>query len=145
MACITRPVVAVLPAAGKGERFKSATPKQFSLINGQPLILYTLKSLQRIKWVQKIYVAISESWFNFVENLISQNKLSKVELVQGGDTRHESIKKCVFAIHAKTELDASEDDQMKGSPIVIVHDAVRPFVDEETYSNVAKAAEKYQV
>lgn len=109
------------------------------------MMSFCLLSFFRIKWVEKIYVAISESWFNFVENLISQNKLSKVELVQGGDTRHESIKKCVFEIHAKTELDASADDQKKGSPIVIVHDAVRPFVDEETYSNVAKAAEKYQV
>lgn len=90
-------------------------------------------------------MAISDEWSDFVLNLIIQNTLSKVELVKGGETRHSSIKKCVDAIAAESELGSTVDLKTEDSAIVIVHDAVRPFVDEETYHSVATAALNHQV
>ncbi|XP_072043219.1 D-ribitol-5-phosphate cytidylyltransferase-like [Amphiura filiformis] len=132
----------IIPAAGSGLRTSLPLPKQFCLVAGRPLIAYTLERFDRLPWMEEIYVAISEDWKDYMETLITQCKLTKIRLILGGTTRHRSIRNCIEELNRKfdTESNISGDSS---NQVVIVHDAVRPFVDEDTLKQIAVAAKEH--
>ncbi|XP_071492989.1 D-ribitol-5-phosphate cytidylyltransferase-like isoform X2 [Diadema antillarum] len=130
-------VFAIIPAAGTGERTGLEIPKQFCHIAGHPLILHTLQCFQR-SWIDTVVVAVSSDWLAYVQDLVDNHCLSNVRLVLGGDTRHLSIKNCVEYVQDKVVSGGFDQSDVT----VIVHDAVRPFVAEETLKDVAAAAHK---
>ncbi|XP_077124184.1 D-ribitol-5-phosphate cytidylyltransferase isoform X3 [Ranitomeya variabilis] len=109
-----RRVAAVLPAGGCGERLGGCTPKQYCPVLGRPLISRTLEAL--------------ESYGH-----------KRVTLVEGGVTRHRSI---FNGLRAFIE-DHSLGSALQKPEVVIIHDAVRPFLDEETLTQVTTAARQY--
>jgi 2-C-methyl-D-erythritol 4-phosphate cytidylyltransferase len=128
-------VSVILPAAGLGTRMsrsqteKSATSrKQFILLDGQPVIAHTIRKFLRSKLVTEIVVALRPEDKEWAGDLIARQFPGKpIRIVEGGDTRQESVE------HALASLEPDVD-------IVAVHDAVRPFVDVETIDKVIQEA-----
>jgi|SRR3984957_7811503 len=137
-------VVVIIPAAGLGTRMlpasdaKSKNPsasKQFSELGGTPILIHTLRKFALSPEVSEIYVALRANeiagFRTRLENEAGNLSKKKVELVEGGEHRQQSV------AHAIAAVSAAPDD------IVLVHDAVRPFVTEEIIHDVIKAVRKY--
>ncbi|XP_033124247.1 D-ribitol-5-phosphate cytidylyltransferase-like [Anneissia japonica] len=133
------PVYVVLPAAGSGERMGINQPKQFCHILGLPLIIYTIECFERLPWITRIFVVISLEKMNYMQRILNESDFQKVELVEGDSTRHRSIRNGVNAICNPD--DNEQADMEKG--VVIIHDAVRPFVDEDTLRKLTLAASEF--
>jgi 2-C-methyl-D-erythritol 4-phosphate cytidylyltransferase len=141
-------VVVIIPAAGlgtrmapmpvgtKGKQKKTPPSKQFTELGGTPILIHTLRKFAAIDAVSEIWIALRENEIaGFRARLASEAKdvlKKKVELVVGGEHRQQSVENALNAVAAA----AHEDD------IVLVHDAVRPFVTREIIQEVIEAAEK---
>lgn len=129
-------VVVIIPAAGLGTRMaahsgaRAGQPaKQFAEIAGKPILLHTLEKFSEVPEVTDIYIAVRESESGRVREFLAGQKLRpKMHVVIGGDHRQQSV------ANALAEFRANEDD------IVLVHDAVRPFVEGEVIRNVIETA-----
>src|ERR1700683_366763 len=142
-------VVVIIPAAGLGTRMapvpvgarseqkKSPPTKQFTELGGTPILIHTLRKFVLIDAVSEIWIALRENEIaGFRARLESEGKdvlKKKVELVAGGEYRQQSVERALNAVAAA----ANEDD------IVLVHEAVRPFVTSEIIQEVIEAAKKY--
>jgi len=140
-------VVVIIPAAGLGTRMapmpvgtkgkptKAPPAKQFTELGGTPILIHTLRKFAAVDVVSEIWIALRESEIaGFRARLESEAKdilKKKVELVVGGEHRQQSVENALNAVAA-----AADD-------IVLVHDAVRPFVTGEIIQEVIDAAEKY--
>lgn len=120
-------IVAIIPGAGSGERLKSdlnpvPQPKQFIEISGYPVLYHTIKGFLDLIYVNKIIVSIQDEHkqlFNdTILKLFNKDDIAKVDMVSGGHTRHRSIANGVRYF----------DNSPKKPDIVIIHDAVRPFI-----------------
>ncbi|KAF7661429.1 hypothetical protein LDENG_00260240 [Lucifuga dentata] len=129
------PVAVVLPAGGTGERTGLQTPKQFCTFFGRPLISYTIQAFERVSWIHSIVVVVAKENMDLMMDIIQHFQHRKVRAVPGGSTRHRSIRNGVLA------LSEGEDGQMVERPkVVIIHDAVRPFVEDDFLYKIAMAA-----
>lgn len=133
-------VVVIIPAAGLGTRMSagaakvSATPrsKQFAELGGVPVLIHTLRRFAADSQVNEMFVALRKPEIKqFQPRLKQESFADKVHLVEGGDNRQHSV------ANALAQVRAAADD------IVLVHDAVRPFVDDKVITDVIAAAKKY--
>jgi len=138
-------VIAIIPAAGLGTRMapvpsdakaKKAHPsKQFTELGGTPILIHTLRRFAAIDAVSEIWIALRENeiegFRQRVQNEAKDVLAKKIEFVVGGEHRQQSVE------HALNAIAAAADD------IVLVHDAVRPFVTLEIIHDVIEAAKKY--
>ncbi len=137
-------VFVIIPAAGLGTRMSSAQgskgkrgvpSKQFSELGGTPILLHTLRKFAASPAVSEICIALRKNEITSFKAVLDKqgNDIlqKKVELVEGGEHRQESVGNALASISA-----AAGD-------IVLVHDAVRPFVTEEIIHQVVEAARKY--
>ena len=130
-------VIAIIPAAGLGTRMappgkKGLPSKQFFEINGTPILIHTLRVFARNNQVTHIVVALRRNEMEQFSRTLEKERLAaKVELVEGGEHRQDSV------ANAVASLKAANDD------IVLVHDAVRPFVDDEIIASVIREVEKH--
>jgi 2-C-methyl-D-erythritol 4-phosphate cytidylyltransferase len=130
-------VTVILPAAGLGTRMGRPAPekagtsrKQFMLLDGSPILLHTIRKFVSSDWVSGIVVALRAEDMSWVGELLAQENFSKpVRLVEGGDSRQQSVENALVTLPQDTEL-------------VAVHDAVRPFIELDVLGKVfAEAAE----
>lgn len=131
-------VFVIVPAAGLGTRMggltagaKPARPplKQFAEIGGTPILIHTLRKFAAVPQVGEIIVALrSNEAEGFRARLEGERLGKKIILVEGGEHRQDSV------ANALARIEAAPDD------LVLVHDAVRPFVDAETINSVIAAA-----
>ncbi len=129
-------VSVILPAAGLGTRMakqpdKTGTSrKQFLQLEGSPILIHTIRKFVSCPSVSEIIVALRADDIEWVRDIVSRQDFQKpVRLVEGGESRQESVK------NALATLGPGAVD------LVAVHDAVRPFVDPETVENaIAEAA-----
>ena len=120
-------VSVILPAAGLGTRMGRSSPekfgtsrKQFMLLDGSPILLHTIRRFVASPSVTEIVVALRAEDSDWAAELIGSEGFGKpVRLVQGGDSRQQSVENALASIEADTDL-------------VAVHDAVRPFIEIET-------------
>ena len=120
---------AVIVAGGSGTRMQSATPKQFLLLNGKPVLMHTVEAFYNSASKPKIIIvlpaAFQSTWGQLCKEYIFEIPHT---LVNGGETRFHSV---------KNALDAIEDDN---EALVAVHDAVRPITGETIINNSYQAA-----
>jgi 2-C-methyl-D-erythritol 4-phosphate cytidylyltransferase len=122
-------ITAIIPAAGKGYRMKGEVPKQFLLLAGKPVLIHTLQKLARSS-VDALVVVVSEERMAFTRNLLGEEKIEKpFKVLAGGLERQDSV---------RAGLNALDND----CSLVLIHDAVRPFVRQDMVEAVIKAAEK---
>ncbi|KAK3106039.1 hypothetical protein FSP39_011481 [Pinctada imbricata] len=124
------PVFVVLPSSGTGERFGAPLPKQYQIINGMPLFLHTVSAFHRLPYVKVIAMTVSKDRREYVQSLLETHNFHKVRIAEGGVTRHRSIYNGVKALKGVCAP----------SDVVLIHDVVRIFADNEVVSAVAMAA-----
>jgi len=123
-------IVAILPAAGLGTRMGADTPKQFLELDGVPLVIHTLRRLASCKAITEMIVATRGDGVAPLEERIRGEKFPQhVRVVRGGDTRQDSVAAALRELPDDTE-------------IVLVHDAVRPFVTREQIERVIDEARR---
>jgi 2-C-methyl-D-erythritol 4-phosphate cytidylyltransferase len=130
-------VTVILPAAGLGTRMGRSVPekagtsrKQFMLLDGSPILLHTIRKFAATPAVSEIVVALRGDDIEWVRELLSVEKFDKtVRLVEGGDSRQESVEHALATLDPATEL-------------VAVHDAVRPFIEPSVLEKVFAEAEE---
>ncbi len=105
----------IIPAAGSGSRFGSATPKQYLSLKATPLLVRTLSIFTQMPEVGPIIVAVSPSMLEQAKEMIEDYHPRRVIVCEGGTERQYSIASCL----AHPALDSTD--------FVMVHDAVRPF------------------
>jgi len=107
------------------------TPKQFLELDGVPIVMLSLRRIASCELVTDIIVATRGDGIAKIEESIRGEKFSQnVRVVRGGDTRQESVAAALKEVAADTEL-------------VLVHDAVRPFVKKELIVRVIEEARKH--
>ena len=136
-------VFVIIPAAGFGTRMAAAETaprsavgkwpsKQFAEIHGTPVLIHTLRKFAASNSVQEIHLALRKGDIEGFRQRLQQEKFQRsIQIVEGGEHRQQSV------ANALTQLKAAAND------IVLVHDAVRPLVDEEIIESVIQAAQKY--
>ena len=125
----------ILPAAGLGTRMGRAAPekdgtsrKQFMLLDGSPILLHTIRKFVSSDWVSEIVVALRGEDIGWVTELLKEENFPKpVRLVEGGDSRQQSVQNALTTLSTDTEL-------------VAVHDAVRPFIEHDVLAKVFEEA-----
>ena len=107
---------ALIPAAGAGARFGAERPKQYSLLDGKPVLLRAMERLAAHLPLHATYVALAadDPWF---DRLIGA-RVEVTVLRCGGATRAATVRNAL-----REMVDADDDDW------IVVHDAVRPCVD----------------
>jgi 2-C-methyl-D-erythritol 4-phosphate cytidylyltransferase len=133
-------VMAIIPAAGLGTRMASSTAtaqgrvrsKQFVQLEGVPILIHTLRKFAQSQEISEIWVAMRKSESELFWQEARKHDLGeKVHIVEGGEHRQQSV------ANALNALQAVDDD------IVLVHDAVRPFVTFETIAAVIAAVKRH--
>ncbi|XP_027540517.1 D-ribitol-5-phosphate cytidylyltransferase isoform X1 [Neopelma chrysocephalum] len=132
-------VSAVLPAGGSGERLGGATPKQFCAVQGRPLVSYAVRAMERISWISDIIVVVSPENIETMKTIIEKYGHKRVTVVEGGISRHRSIFNGL-KVFAEKEFSSH---LLQKPEVVIIHDAVRPFVEEDILSKVVMAAKEH--
>jgi 2-C-methyl-D-erythritol 4-phosphate cytidylyltransferase len=121
-------VLAIIPAAGVGTRMGGETPKQFLNLEGTPIFIYTLRKLASAQILDEIFLAVRAGDIERVRQEVDREGLAKVpRLTEGGSTRQETVARALARASPSTD-------------IVVVHDAVRPFITPEMVENVVEAA-----
>ena len=121
---------ALIFAGGTGSRMNSKSlPKQFLKVYGKPVIVHTLEKFEQCEAIDAIVVVILKGWESHLEDLVKQYHLKKVvRIVPGGNSGQESI------YNGLKEMD---------SGVVVIHDGVRPFINNEIIiQNIELAKEK---
>lgn len=128
-------VYAIVPAAGLSTRTGSTTSgggrKQMMIFQGAPVVIHTLRTLQRCPGIEKILVAARpEDRAGLAARLAAEPMMLPIEVVEGGETRQDSVARALLHVP-------------EAVPFVLIHDAVRPFLDVETAARVLAAAEQH--
>ncbi|MBZ5515949.1 MAG: 2-C-methyl-D-erythritol 4-phosphate cytidylyltransferase [Acidobacteriia bacterium] len=123
-------VLAIIPAAGWGVRMGGDTPKQFLSLEGVPIFIHTLRKFAASEVIDNILLALRPEDMERVRVEVDREHFSRpVRLVAGGPSRQETVARALAEAPAGTE-------------IVVVHDAVRPFVELAMIQRVVEAARK---
>lgn len=126
---------ALVFAGGSGTRMNSKSkPKQFLQFYGKELIIHTLENFQNHSGIDGIAVACIEEWIPYLKKLIEKYGIDKVKaIVSGGTTGQESIFNGLKAIKS---FDKDEKS------IVLIHDGVRPFINEDVITSCIKSVKE---
>lgn len=109
-------------------------PKQFIIIHHKPVLFYTLEGFQNHPMVDAIEVVCIDGWQDRVWDYAKQFGITKLKwVVTGGRTGQESIRNGVFNLEDKCDAD----------DIVIIHDGIRPLVDQFVLTDVIEKAVQY--
>ena len=122
-------VAAVVPAGGYGTRMGNETPKQFLQLGDVPLLVHALRVFESSRTIAEIIVVVPHDTVTDCQNeLLPRFALSKIsKVIAGGARRQDSVWNGLQAVDARTE-------------IVLVHDAVRPFVTDTMVESVIDGA-----
>lgn len=123
--------IAIIPAAGVGKRMGGDLPKQFSLLAGKPILAWTLEKMQSLPQVDAIIVAGEAEHLDRIKSMAAEYGITKFqEVVEGGAYRQHSVWNALRAASPVADL-------------ILVHDAVRPFVTADEVQRVVDAAKHF--
>lgn len=131
-------IAVILPAAGLGTRMGKGSAekagisrKQFMLLEGSPILVHTVRKFAASDRVSEIVVAVRPEDREWVGEILARDfSRSRVRVVDGGDSRQESVENALATLRPDTAL-------------VAVHDAVRPFIELETIHQVFDEAAQF--
>ncbi|MBQ1518276.1 MAG: 2-C-methyl-D-erythritol 4-phosphate cytidylyltransferase [Ruminococcus sp.] len=120
--------IAVIFAGGVGRRMQTKDkPKQFLMVHGKPIIVHTIELFENNERIDGIVVVCVEDWIPYMEEMKYRYRLDKIgAIVPGGSTGQMSI---FNGLEAAERVYGAEDN------VVLIHDGVRPLIDEETINN----------
>jgi len=121
---------AIIVAGGAGTRMQGEIPKQFMLLNGKPVILYSLEAFYAYDPLVNIILVIHQDYISYWEQLIKSFRISiPFSVVTGGETRFDSVKNGLKTIDYEG--------------FVAIHDAARPVINAGFISGLFAKAARY--
>lgn len=124
-------VLAIIPAAGTGVRMGTDTPKQFLALEGVPIFVHTLRKFVSSDAIDEIFLVLRPDDIARARQDIERERFPRpIRLIEGGPTRQDTVARALAEAPASTE-------------IIVVHDAVRPFLAPEMLRRVVEAARQY--
>ncbi len=127
--------IAIIFAGGIGQRLNNNDhlPKQFIMVNSNPIIIHTLDLFEKNKKIDKIYISIHPDYYEFMSELTEYYRINKTAgIVKGGSTGQESIYKA---------LKLAEKENPPES-LVLIHDGVRPAITQKVIDDNIETAMK---
>lgn len=106
----------IIVAAGSGSRFGAALPKQYCLMNGRPVLMYTIENMRVALPDSHVVLVLNKDFVDYWAELCEQYSFVSPRVVVGGDSRWQSV---------KNAIDTIPDD----AEVITVHDGARPIVD----------------
>ncbi|KZX16128.1 putative ribitol-5-phosphate cytidylyltransferase [Methanobrevibacter cuticularis] len=131
-------------AGGTGTRMGNIEkPKQFLLLGDKPIIIHTIEKFYINNSFEKIIVLCPKNWIKYTEDLINKyitnsdslNNSDKIEVIEGGNLRNETIMNAISYIETNYKL--TDED------IIVTHDSVRPFITHRILTENIKYAAEY--
>lgn len=124
---------AIILAAGQGKRMKTKVQKQFLMLQGKPLLYYSLACFQKSDEIQEIVVVTGKESIDYCRSeIIEKYGFTKVKsIAEGGKERYDSVYAGLEACSADTDY-------------VFIHDGARPFVTEDIIKRTKEVAVTYQ-
>ncbi|MGG0643981.1 2-C-methyl-D-erythritol 4-phosphate cytidylyltransferase [Sporosarcina gallistercoris] len=120
----------MMPAAGSGTRMGAGHNKLFLELEGKSILAHTLAVFQQDPWCTGIILAVKETERPTIETIIQQGQITKISaLPEGGTERQHSVRACL-ASH-------------KTGGIVLVHDAARPFIQQDVIHDLVMSASQH--
>src|ERR1700744_620829 len=111
---------AIIVAGGSGTRMGSAIPKQFLLLNGKPVLMYTIEAFHNSAIKPVIIIVLPAEYHTYWQQICNEHNFTiQHQLVTGGETRFHSV---------KNALDIINNDPQS---IIAVQDAVRPLTSKQ--------------
>lgn len=129
-------VSALIFAGGTGKRMNTKTlPKQFLELHGKPIIIHTIEHFESHPEIKDIVVVCVDDWLDYCKDLLAKFNIKKVnQVVPGGETGQMSI---------FNGLEALREKYQGNNDYVLIHDGVRPLIDEEIISKNIESVKKY--
>ena len=121
---------AIILLSGSSTRFNGEKPKQFTLINGKPLFMYSLEVFLKHPEIERVVLVTLKDYIDFVKENINYDK--RVDVIEGGKTRRKS------SYLGIKHLDKYVSNDSK----ILIHDAARPLVTSKMIDNLLEAAEE---
>ncbi|HYD68828.1 bifunctional 2-C-methyl-D-erythritol 4-phosphate cytidylyltransferase/2-C-methyl-D-erythritol 2,4-cyclodiphosphate synthase [Azospirillum sp.] len=121
--------IALIVAAGSGQRFGADRPKQYHDLAGRAVLRHTVEAFLRHPRVAAVRVVINPDHRDLYDAAVAG--LGLPEPVAGGATRQDSVRNGLEALAAGSPDDAPD--------LVLIHDAARPLIDPDTVSAVIAA------
>ena len=124
-------VAAIVPAAGKGRRFKSRLDKPYIKLRGRPILAHTLLRLSKNKYITQVIVAVNKNKLKKARReIIDKYGIKKTSLVSGGGERKDSVRNALKNISCDIDY-------------VLIHDGIRPFITDDLIESSLKAAQRF--
>ncbi|MEI7964728.1 MAG: 2-C-methyl-D-erythritol 4-phosphate cytidylyltransferase [Chitinophagaceae bacterium] len=118
---------AVIVAGGMGSRMNHTVPKQFLLLNGKPVLYYTIKAFLQAYADLQIILVLPEAHVSAGQEIIDAFfDYERIQITVGGRTRFHSVQNGLAMINDES--------------IIFVHDAVRCLVTEDLIHRCYEAA-----
>lgn len=106
----------IIVAAGSGSRFGAALPKQYCLMNDRPVLMHTIENMRRALPDSQILLVLNRDFVDYWAELCEKYSFISPKVVEGGDTRWQSVKNAIDKIPTDAQ-------------VITVHDGARPIVD----------------
>ncbi len=124
-------VFALILAGGEGKRFRDSLPKQFVEILGKTVLERSIIPFEETGFVDEIFVVVNPSYLSLGKKILGGKNFRKIRsIVEGGKTRQESVRRGLSCMEGK-------------EGVVLIHDAVRPFISPEKIEAVIRELDRY--
>ncbi len=131
-------VFGVVLAGGIGARMGNVEkPKQFLELGGKPIIIHTIEKFAVHPGFDEVLVLSPRAWVTYTQDIVRKfiPPVRKVTVLQGGDTRNETIMNAIRYIEEQGDLDEET--------VIVTHDSVRPFVTHRILEENIRYAREY--
>lgn len=131
-------IFAAILAGGIGNRMGNVEkPKQYLLLGNKPIIVHTIEKFFINDKFEKIIVLCPKPWIKHTRDLVDKyvGETDRVEVIEGGSVRNETIMNAVKFIEENYEID--------GESVIVTHDSVRPFLTHRIIEENIEFAGKY--
>lgn len=127
---------ALIFAGGTGQRMNTKNkPKQFLELNSKPIIIHTIEHFENHPMIDGIVVVCLKDWIPYMNTLLQKFCIKKVlSVVEGGDTGQHSIRNGLLALY--------ENESVPKDSIVLIHDGVRPLINESIITDNIECVKK---
>lgn len=127
---------ALIFAGGVGSRMGNPSiPKQFLTVEDKPIIIYTIEKFEKCNDIDGILIVCIKDWITELKQYLLDFNITKVlDVIPGGQNGQESIFNGLKSLNEKVAKDS----------IVLIHDGVRPLIDNETIMKNIYMVKKYK-
>lgn len=123
-------VSAIILAGGRGKRMGSDISKQFIIVNGKPILYYTITRFLECKEIDKIILVLPKDEIDYCKKYVLDKYSLNVDyIIEGGEERQDSVYNGLL--------------KADGGEIVLIHDGARPFVSKRIINDGIKYANLY--